>query len=891
MRKIYILFSALLFIQSVKAQDVMMEAWYWNYPKTAQGHIWMDTLANKAHLFSKYRFTALWLPPMNLAQSTTSSNGYDTWDLFNVGGINNINTGFGNRTHLIKLMDSLNKNNLIPIADMVYNQRTGGTYEPNPVVQNFITTYNGSTPPYPSDRVQMVLPLGGNTGLDSGIYYLKIKSPSGKFGNYLYQLTITNRRIGYNGKQLTEHEPNGGGDCGQKDDTIYLGDVMNASIDASGCGVDEFALTINKNNYLVTGDTLYISFTNNTPNGSAYADQYIYGIWYSKLNEDVVNHLIYRTATNFNIVPSKRGQMHWHEFHPNGNPTCFCLDYDYPLFFYDYDQVTDTPCIDTLQTWTKWMWDSIGARSFRFDATKNYDPVFTGGMLNYLHNNGMNPHIIVGEYYDANPTNLQNHVTQVYSNMSQSTDDAINYRVFDFALQAELKNACDAFGEDVRNLFNKGMVDGVSENGRNVVTFVNNHDFRDSSQSINDDPILAYAYILTNPSLGIPCVYYADYISAAHPTYYNAINKLNDANFKFLQNAQNKYYLTTQNGSGYSSNWDGDNLATTTLIYELSGTSNTCLNNPTSVVALNFAGEELKVDQQVDVSSPFNLSEGDTLVDILGNSNFPYAIVKSGSIYVDLPARSYSIWVKTSLVKTPTISATGVTSFCHGDTLKLHVSKTYPCYMYQWYQNGKAITDAIDSVYNVTESGIYMAQASYDGGNAENSNTISVTVSPDQPAITTKEDTLTCMPSATSYQWLYGKTASSLSPIPNSNEQTIIGDSTGYYAVENFDANNCSNESTPYHLIIVTTGISSPALSSFIHIFPNPASDLLNVQINLPWNEMEIRNGLGNLVQSRFNSSHQKSQFTIAISEFSSGLYWIVVKTLRGNVELKFVKL
>jgi hypothetical protein len=50
---------------------------------------------------------------------------------------------------------------------------------------------------------------------------------------------------------------------------------------------------------------------------------------------------------------------------------------------------------------------------------------------------------------------------QVYSNMSQSTDDAINYRVFDFALQSELKKSCDAFGEDVRNLFTSGMVDGV----------------------------------------------------------------------------------------------------------------------------------------------------------------------------------------------------------------------------------------------------------------------------------------------------------------------------------------------------------------------------------------------------------------------------------------------
>jgi hypothetical protein len=412
MKKIYILFAVFNIVQSLKAQDIMMEAWYWDYPKTAQGHIWMDTLANKSHLFSKNKFTALWLPPMNLAQGTTSSNGYDAWDLFNVGGINGINTGFGNRAHLTNLMDSLNKNNLIPIADMVYNQRTGGTWEPNPAVQTWITT-NETTGaiPYPSDRVQMVLPIGGNTSLDSGIYYFKIRSASGStnYNNNVYQLTIKDKKV-FIGKQLTETEPNGGGDCGQKDDTEILGATMNAHIDSTGCKVDEFALIIHGNQYISTGDTLYISLTNNTPNGSVYADQYIYGIWYTGLNQDVVSHLIYRTMTNFSNVPSKRGQMHWHEFHPNGNPTCFCLDYDYPLFFYDYDQVNDQPCIDTLQTWTKWMWDSIGVRSFRFDATKNYDPVFTGGMLNYLHNNGMNPHIVVGEYYDGSATDLQNHV-------------------------------------------------------------------------------------------------------------------------------------------------------------------------------------------------------------------------------------------------------------------------------------------------------------------------------------------------------------------------------------------------------------------------------------------------------------------------------------------------
>jgi hypothetical protein len=128
-----------------------------------------------------------------------------------------------------------------------------------------------------------------------------------------------------------------------------------------------------------------------------------------------------------------------------------------------------------------------------------------------------------------------------------------------------------------------------------------------------------------------------------------------------------------------------------------------------------------------------------------------------------------------------------------------------------------------------------------------------------------------------------------LSPIPNSNEQTIIADSSGYYAVKNFDENNCSNESDPYHVVI--TGILSPSLSSFIHVFPNPVSGLLHVQVNMPWNEMQIRNSLGVLIHSQsilpIKNRVDNSRFNFRIGSCIGS----VVKTPKGNAELKFVKL
>ncbi len=66
-------------------------------------------------------------------------------------------------------------------------------------------------------------------------------------------------------------------------------------------------------------------------------------------------------------------------------------------------------------------------------------------------------------------------------------------------------------------------------------------------------------------------------------------------------------------------------------------------NNRDVIVAINYAGETLKIDQEINLS---NVQEGDTFTDVIGNSKFPYAVVKNKMIYIELPSRSYSVWVK-----------------------------------------------------------------------------------------------------------------------------------------------------------------------------------------------------------------------------------------------------
>ncbi len=641
-----------IYSQSIFSQDFMMQGWYWDYPKTANGFNWADTLNEKAAALGTAGFNYVWLPPLSRASFGSGSNGYDPKDLYDLGIPSQGATGFGTRTEVDAVISAFNNNGINPVADVVYNHRDGGIPEDNISVEGWIenftcTKVNAGDNAFPSDRYRCYLPLGGSSGNGAGTYYFKIRSAS-KHPNYYnkqYKFYTETQTTGYQGlPEQNEDETgsgNGGGDCGQGNNTIQLGIDMIANIDDVGsctgaCGIDEFQLSIGASDFNASGDTLFIYMTN--PNGN-YSDHYIIGLWDG--SSDIQSQIAYQTYTDFTSMPSGRGGMNYTNFKPNGNPTQLNGDWDWLWFFYDYDQSVQSTA-DSLNVWSKWLWDDVGIRGFRMDAVKHFDNAFTGDLMDYLHDNAIDPGMVVGEFFDNNASTLASWVTDVEANMDTDTKNAIDVRVFDFALRASLKDACDAFGYDARNVFNSGIVESTSTTGFNVVTFVNNHDFRDADQPVQNDPMLAYAYILTNNQVGLPCVFYPDYWQANVPNapssfLKNEIDDLIQVHKDYIYQSGSADYLN-RFGTPYSSNYIGG-FDNTTLLYQLSGG----IAGKEVVVAINFAGEALQLDHGIDMT---NLSVGDTLIDILGNSNFEYALVNgSNQIYIELPARSYSVWV------------------------------------------------------------------------------------------------------------------------------------------------------------------------------------------------------------------------------------------------------
>lgn len=639
-------FTLLFSLQSSFAQDVMMQGWYWDYPKTPNGHNWADTIEAKATELANAGITHIWLPPLSRASFGSYSNGYDPKDLFDLGEFGGGATGFGTRQQLDDVIDLFENVGIEAVADVVYNHRDGGSPEVNTAVEGWIENYNSTKvnngdAAFPSDRFHCILPIGGSTGNGAGDYYFKIRSAS-QHANYHdkpYTIYMQTNTTGYqNQAASTESEPNGGGDCGQDFDIIELGVDMIASTDIGGCLTDEFKLTISASDFDANGDTLYIYMRNSNGN---YSDHYIYGIWAAAQSQDIQSQVQYLTYTDFTNLPSGRGGMNYLNFRPNGNPTSLSGDQDGMWFFYDYDQ-SQQSTIDTLQEWSKWLWQDVGIRGYRMDAVKHFPPSFTGNLMDYLHYQGMNPGIVVGEYFDTNAGTLKGWVDGVLNEMDNDTKSAISVRAFDFSLRKALKDACDAFGYDARDIFNAGIVDGAGGSGFQSITFLNNHDYReDFDPPVQNDPILGYAYLLTNNQVGLPCIFYPDYYGTAIPhspgvALKDAIDDLLQIHKVYINGSTGRDYLS-RHFTPYNQTITND-LYSTTVMYQLMGTP----TNNDVIVVINFAGETLDMTHGVNVNA--NLPNGTVLADLTGTSNTATTTVTNGNITVSIPARSYAVF-------------------------------------------------------------------------------------------------------------------------------------------------------------------------------------------------------------------------------------------------------
>lgn len=103
----------------------LLQFFHWYTPDG--GKLWSE-IAEKAHDLADMGITDVWLPPAYKGASGTSSIGYDTYDLFDLGEFDqkgSIATKYGDRTDLERATQSLSDVGVGVIHDVVFNHKMG----------------------------------------------------------------------------------------------------------------------------------------------------------------------------------------------------------------------------------------------------------------------------------------------------------------------------------------------------------------------------------------------------------------------------------------------------------------------------------------------------------------------------------------------------------------------------------------------------------------------------------------------------------------------------------------------------------------------------------------------------------------------------------------------
>ncbi len=311
-----------------------------------------------------------------------------------------------------------------------------------------------------------------------------------------------------------------------------------------------------------------------------------------------------------------------------------------------------------------WLRNDFQIKGFRLQTKGEPDPLVVANFINECHLKNNPPELVFADIPEwQNAGRLANWIAKVTNNLTLEARTNVTMRAYDYVLREALRRACSDQTYDVRQIYSHSLRDATALTGFNVVTLVNGAKFENQNGKTGDwdDPItnslLAYAYLLTNNQVGLPSVFYGDYFGSADAkALQNDIDQLIRAHQEYIFNATSIEYLNqpnTDRQSIYLSAQEGAD-ASQTIVFQIDGTKTpaglAAKGRRDVLVAINFSDKPLKLIQEINMS---NVRPGDVFTDILKKAWQTFTTVANDSIhnvpnavYIELPPRSYSIWVQ-----------------------------------------------------------------------------------------------------------------------------------------------------------------------------------------------------------------------------------------------------
>jgi hypothetical protein len=263
----------------------------------------------------------------------------------------------------------------------------------------------------------------------------------------------------------------------------------------------------------------------------------------------------------------------------------------------------------------------------------------------------------------------------------------------------------------------------------------------------------------------------------------------------------------------------------------------------------------------------------------------------SNRIANKLILRSFAYIVRTNCVGSTDrlgVEVRGNTTFCNTDPVNtILVAPTGTnIASYQWFFNGVRIANATNDRITAQDAGTYFVNLI----SRENCVSPSLPVVirrfiASQVSIAASRDVLTAttQANAVSYEWFLNGNL-----MPNSFEPQISATQSGRYTVRITDRNGCRSSSDVYNHTLVSS--EEEFFINGFKIYPNPTSGSLFLESSVEKiTKIQVHDITGRQINAKIEQ-FQSQQFSIDISAFAAGTYFVEIQTDKGLRMKKIVK-
>ncbi len=318
----------------------------------------------------------------------------------------------------------------------------------------------------------------------------------------------------------------------------------------------------------------------------------------------------------------------------------------------------------------------------------------------------------------------------------------------------------------------------------------------------------------------------------------------------------------------------------TDLYSNLSATPNSFFTTSYSVACVNTPFQFNDASSNNPTSWSWSFPGGNPSSSTAQNPSVTYTA--TGTYTVSLTASNAngtgSTYTSTIMVAPSPTAASSTASLCSG--FGTYISANTNASSVSWNTGATTFSIYVSPTVNT----VYTYTAANGQCQVTANVTVNVSPTPPQPTVSANGATLTCNPSATSYQWYLNG-----SPIPGATSQTYVATQDGYYSVWISNSAGCQSSSSSVYVIL--TNVKNVAVSYGIKMTPNPASDYIQIsgsqekQIILRITDLSGKEVYVSTID--LNKNHIQ---TIDISKFEAGIYLIEISNENFKVVEKLVK-